>query len=51
MPKARQSPRIQDKTNGNLDSGEVFQLDLRITAVLLRVNWDIEKEIIDKEDR
>lgn len=37
--------------HGDLDLGEVFQLDLRIRAILLRVSWDIEKEVIDKEGR
>lgn len=32
------------------DSGEVFQLSLRIRAIFSRAIWNIEKDATEKED-
>lgn len=45
------NPKLNLGFYGNLGWAEVFQLFLTIRAVLLRVSWDIGKEVIGKEDR
>lgn len=51
MSKACQPPRIHDQTKRNLDSREIFQLDLGIKGILLGVSWNIGKEDINRDKK